>query len=344
MNKAGLVFAPGPQGGCDDFRVGGATVDYDAVSGLWRMWYYCRDKGFNGPPMLGTGRVALATSADGVRWERVQGGEALGSVFGPSENADDFDSLHVGLTDVTRDAGSWLMWYFGGNGETRACASPAIGSVAGLGLRCGVARSTDGVHWKRLRGNDATGALFDYPDDKLYAGWPNVFWDGKCYVLQYTAPEMDISHYSTFVKTSADALNWSPAGELQWADGLRDYETEGIVTRQVVVNPLAGGRRFLMIYTALDAQHQRAIAAADSDDGMVWYQLYDEPIFRVGKKGAWDDLGVAANRLVVAHNQIYFYYYGFQTLADAEGMRGIGLATCPVGDLRRLTRAADEAT
>ena len=69
MDKSGLVFAAGPPGGCDDFRVGGATVDFDAIGGTWRMWYYCRDRAFDGPPMFGTGRIALATSPDGVHWE-----------------------------------------------------------------------------------------------------------------------------------------------------------------------------------------------------------------------------------------------------------------------------------
>jgi hypothetical protein len=340
VQKTGLVFYAGPEGGCDDFRVGGATVDYDAVTGLWRMWYYCRDRGFQGPPMFGTGRIALATSRDGIDWTRVRGSAELGSVFAPSDNPEDFDSLHVGLTDITRDAGSWLMWYFGGSNEERTCLSPAIGTVAGLGLRCGVARSTDGVNWERLRGAETSGALFDYAPDRLYAGWPNAFWDGARYVLQYTAPTMDISQYATFVMTSADAVDWSLAGELSWAGQPRDYESGGIVTRQVLQNPLPGGRRFLMIYTALDAHHGRSIAAADSDDGLVWHQLYDEPIFRVGEKGAWDDLGVAANRLVAAGDRLHFYYYGFQTLADDAGMRGIGLATCPPGDLRYLQRYA----
>jgi len=338
LDTTGLVFSAGPEGGCDDFRVGGATVDYDAVTGVWRMWYYCRDRAFDGPPMFGTGRIALARSDDGVHWHRVQGDEALGSVFAPAVSPDDFDSLHVGLTDVTRDAGGWLMWYFGGSSESRRCEAPSIGTVTGLGLRCGVARSTDGIAWQRIRGPESNGALFDYPTDKLYAGWPNAFWDGQRYVLQYTAPEMDISHYSTFVRTSTDAVNWVQAGEIGWAGSLREYESEGIVTRQVLANPLPGGRRFLMIYTAVNTQHRRSIAAAESDDGLNWHQLYDEPVFHVGTSGAWDDLGVAANRLVVSRGRLYFYYYGFQTLADDDGMRGIGLATCPVGDLRRLGR------
>jgi hypothetical protein len=46
---------------------------------------------------------------------------------------------------------------------------------------------------------------------------------------------------------------------------------------------------------------------------------------------------VAANRLVAVGGQLYFYYYGFQTLGS-DGLRGIGLATAPLGDLRELTR------
>ena len=108
MTMDGLVLPLGPAGRCDDFRVGGAVVDHDALSGLWRMWYYCRDKSFYGPPTLGSGRVALATSADGVYWQRIDGPEALGAVFAPSPETMDFDSLHVGLTDVSRGAGEWL--------------------------------------------------------------------------------------------------------------------------------------------------------------------------------------------------------------------------------------------
>ena len=111
-----------------------------------------------------------------------------------------------------------------------------------------------------------------------------------------------------------------------------------MVTRQVLANPLPGGRRFLMVYTATDAAHRRSIAAADSDDGRVWHRLYEDPIFTIGAADAWDSLGVAATRLVVANGRLFFYYYGFQSLGNDAGRRGIGLATAPIGDLRALRR------
>ncbi len=334
---SGLVLAPGPEGRCDDFRVGGAVVDHDAVSGLWRMWYYCRDHDMGGPPPLGSGRIALATSADGIDWQRVDGPEPCGAVFAPSGVAGDFDALHVGLTDVTRGAGEWLMWYFGGGTEVRTSTNPAIGQMAGIGMRPGLARSRDGVTWTRVRGPAGGGGLVDFSAQQLYASWPNVFWDGRRFVMQLTVPSLDIADYETEVHVSDDGVRWTPLGPIAFSGGRWDWNRGGMVTRQVLLNPLPGGRRWLMVYTGLDAHHGRSIAAADSDDGLLWHHLGHGPFFTTGPKGAWDDFGVAANRLVAAGDRLHLYYYGFQTLG-ADGLRGIGLATGPVDDLRALRR------
>ncbi|WP_439534793.1 hypothetical protein, partial [Polymorphobacter sp.] len=251
--RLGLVLAPGPAGRCDDFRVGGAVVDHDPLSGLWRMWYYCRDRTMAGPPPLGSGRIALATSRDGVRWTRFDGDEAGGAVFAPSGVAGDFDALHVGLTDVTRGAGEWLMWYFAGGDDVRTSTNKAIGAMAGIGMRPGLARSPDGVHWTRVRGKAGGGGLIDYAADRLYASWPNVFWDGRRFVMQLTVPSLDIADYDTDVFVSDDGIDWTPLGPLQWAAGRWDWNRGGMVTRQVLANPLRTGRRWLMIYTGLDA-------------------------------------------------------------------------------------------
>lgn len=335
----GRILAPGPAGRCDDFRVGGAVVDHDAVNGLWRMWYYCRDTAMAGPPALGSGRIALATSRDGIAWDRVSGPEARGAVLAPSAVPDDFDSLHVGLTDVSRGAGEWLMWYFGGNAELRTSTKPVIGTQAGLGMRPGLARSRDGIHWQRVRGRTPTGALVDFTGDQLYASWPNSFWDGRRFLMQLTAPTIDMARFATLVLASDDALAWTPLGELCWADGARPWDVGGLVTRQVLANPLPGGRRWLMIYTGLDAAHARSIAAAESDDGLDWHHVGDGPVFGVGAPGSWDAFGVAANRLVAVGGRLYLYYYGFQSLVG-DGLRGIGLATAPVDDLFALRRHA----
>lgn len=331
MTDLGLILEAGPAGRCDDARLGGAIVDHDAISGLWRMWYYCRDRTFDGPPTLGTGRVAHARSTDGIHWQRFDGPGALGSVFEPSADPTAFDSMHVGLTDVTRGAGEWLMWYFGADATPRDTI--AFGPVPGLGMRPGLARSPDGIHWERVGG-----ALLDLPRDRIYRAWPNVAHDGVNQWLYLTEATPDLGRFDTSMWRSTSGRDWVSEGWLLWADGMRDYDVGGMVTRQVLPNPLPGGRRFLMVYTGIDTQHRRSIAAAESDDARVWHRLYDEPIFTVGGAGDWDSLGVAATRLVVADGRLFFYYYGFQSLGNDAGRRGIGLATAPLGDLRALRR------
>lgn len=338
QSSPGMILPPGPHGRCDDYRLGGATVDRDPDSGVWRMWYYCRDRAFAGPATLGTGRIALATSRNGIDWSRFDGPLTGGAVMEPCADERAFDALHIGITDILRREDRWIMAYFGGNRTPRSCTNPAIGTMVGLGMRCGLAQSEDGVHWRRMAGPDSTGALFDFAPDQLYAAWPNLFHDGERYVLQYTAPTMDLGLFRTFVATSADCREWEQLGPLQWADAPQPHDAGGIVTRQVLPNPLPGQKRFLMVYTAVDASHGRSIAAAHSDDGLVWSRLYGEPFFSVGASGEWDCMGVAANRLVAARDRLFFYYYGFQSLGNDDGTRGIGLATGPVGDLRQLRR------
>jgi hypothetical protein len=339
MIMDGFVFGPGPEGRCDEMRVGGGVVDYDAVGDQWRLWCYCRDRALHerAPKTLGSGRIALATSPDGVTWTRVEGPLTGGSVFEPSDDPAAFDSLHVGLTDMSRGAGEWLMWYFGGDASLRATTSP-LGAVVGLGLRPGLARSADGVNWRRVKGPTPSGALFDHDEDHTYAGWPNVFHDGARFVMQYSAPDRALDLYTTLTAVSDDGVHWRQTGPLRWADGPKPWDCTGIITRQVLPNPLPEGGRFLMIYTGTNAEHARSIAAAHSDDGLSWTHLYDGPVFGVGEASAWDSTGVAATRLVPARGRLHLYYYGFQSLADNGLPRGIGLAVNDDLDLRRLVR------
>ena len=339
MKRQGLILEPGPVGRCDDYRLGGAIVRRDPVRDIWRMWYYCRDGNFEGPSTLGTGYIAYALSEDGIQWKRQEGSSTLGSVFAPSKIPDDFDSLHIGLTDISKPDEDWLMWYFGGDTTPK---SLILGgreqSVPGIGMSIGLARSVDGHNWSRVRGKKLNGAQIDNAKEAVYAAWPNVIHLGEQILLQYTAPEKDLSFFHTRISKSEDGHNWTALGSIQWAQAPSPHMAGGIVTRQVIENPIPGGRRFLMVFTAVDAHHNRSIAAADSEDGLLWYELYKEPVFSVGDADAWDCLGVAANSLVVHDGQIFFYYYGFQSLGADNGARGIGLATCPVGDLRRLQR------
>jgi hypothetical protein len=336
----GLVLAPGPHGRCDDFRVGGAVVHHDPADGRWWMWYYCRNHEYDrpAPQTLGSGRIALATSADGIAWERVDGPLELGSVMIPAAAPDRFDCGHIGLTDVTRDDAGWRMWYFGGALDVVRTGKPLLGDMPGLAMRIGQALSTDGTTWRRVPGRQADGALFDILPDELYAAWPNAIPQGHRTLLQYTAPTHDMDAYRTRVVAVAPDGAVTRLGDLQWLDGASSYDVGGIVTRHVIASPLPGTTGWVMIYTALDAEHGRSIGIAGSEDGIGWRHLTDRPILVPGSPGDWDDCGVAANRLVVAGDRLYLYYYGFRSLTATDAPRGIGLAIADIADPFRFRR------
>lgn len=333
----GLVLGPGPAGRCDDRRVGGAVVERDG-SGQWRMWYYCRDAAYArpAPATLGSGRIALAVSQDGVAWRRIDGSDEAGAVLAPASDPAAFDHGHVGLTDVVRDADGWSMFTFGGGPGIVRTGLPALGDVPGLAMRCGLAWSNDGFRWRRVAGHGPGGALFDILPDEIYAAWPNAVSLRGRMLLQYTAPTRDMAAFRTRVVALATDRRVERLGDLVWLDGPMAHDSGGIVTRHVIPDPLDGAG-WLMAYTALDRDHRRTIALARSDDGLTWRHA-GGPVLRPGAPGAWDDFGVAANRLVVVATRLHLYYYGFRSLTAPDGPRGIGLAVAPVADERAFRR------
>ncbi len=339
---AGLVIGPGPKGRCDDDKVGIGTPLFDAPTNRWLLWYYCRDRQFpkGVAPTLGSGRIALATSRDGVLWERTSGPGAGGSVMGPATDPDDFDGLHIGNTDVTFANGSYWLWYFGGN---HVPAKTAEGDVTGLAMLPGLARSTDGIAWQKVRGPGRGGALFDERPGDIFASWTNGAWDGGRFIMWYTATDAALEVFRTYVAYSADGAAWTQAGPITMAGTACGFDGLGIMTRHVQANPFQPGPRWLMLYTALDSapdrKLKRSIAAATSDDGLTWTRMFDAPIFESADAGAWDGGGVAGPQLVVTKTELRLYYFGFPTYDRQAALpKGVGLAVAMGNDLRGFRR------
>jgi hypothetical protein len=338
----GLVLGPGPAGRCDDAKVGIGVPLWDATARRWILWYYCRgqDAPAELPPTLGTHRIAVAVSADGIEWNRLTGLGRGGAILEPSPRREDFDSLHIGLTDVTFADGRYFMWYFGGDHEH--LATP-VGRTAGLRMRPGLAISTDGMVWSKVRGPGPGGAAVDTRDG-LYSAWHNgLHADGKLYMYTSVA-KTDLSRWDTWIYTSTDhGRTWNVGEPLRWLDQSPGYDGAGELTRSIISNPLDTGHRWLMVYTALDGSaarfQRRSHAVAVSDDARSWRRLYDKPIFEIGDESAWDGGGVAAPHLHRVGETWRLYYYGFpRPEHDRRLPKGVGLAVSTAPDLRHFTR------
>jgi hypothetical protein len=343
----GFILGRGAAGRCDDAANGNPIVKWHPGERCWWMWYYCRDRAWprDVAPALGTGRMALAKSADGIRWERFDGPLTGGAIMEPAADPDAFDCTHIGSGDISFHEGEWILWYFGGDStvprEIAGQATPPNYHFKGYRCRPGVARSRDGIQWHRVPGTATGGAALEV-GDYIYGAFPNSVHDGRRFLLYCTMLAPALLYWETHVAESTDLIHWRPLGPLRWETEPAIWESGGSVTRHIIPNPDSTGPRWLMTYTAVDARvshYPRMIAAAVSDDGLLWRRLYDEPILHPGPLDAWDGGGTAYPHLVPMGSGLHLYYYGFRhPLSPYDPARGIGLARSEDGDLRHFRK------
>ena len=159
--------------------------------------------------------IALATSQDGITWER------RGVVLAPGRKGD-WDGLLVGRPSVLYEDGTFKMWYDG-----RADLPP--GPLAGDAPTSprsrrfvGYATSRDGIRWTKHPKNPVFGQD---------AGGVDVVRHGSNYVMVYE------SHEGTKVATSPDGLTWRDRGLWVPRSG-GEFDRNGHVTPML----LAGDR------------------------------------------------------------------------------------------------------
>lgn len=349
LSNPGFILGRGPDGWCDEAKNGGAVVRWHPEDRKWWMWYYARDTKFpeGVAPAFGTGRIALAKSDDGIHWARFKGPLEGGAIMSWSDDPNAFDSTHVASGDVLYHNGEWILWYFGGDTTTPVELGghpvPESYQYKGYRIRPGVARSKDGLNWSRVKGTATGGASIDIGDN-IYGAFSNGIHDGDRYLMYYSTLSPKIFYWETRVAESKDLVNWNDLGLLKWGTGPAQWELGGSNTRHILPNPDPKGRRWLMLYTALDSRfplYPRVVGAAESDDGITWWRKYDDPIMYMGPLNSFDSGGVSYPQMVVRDDgQLYLYYYGFASRSNkVPPSRGIGLAISESGDLREFRRA-----
>jgi len=342
----GRVLGPGPIGWWDSERVSCPRV-LRAPDGTWRMWYYGRDATFDRAIVLPSGRSGLATSKDGIHWERVRGPLTMGAVLDPSESIERFDSGHVGITDVHHDAGGYTAWHLGGS---RRPGNMAGRSVVGFPLRPGRVSSPDGLHWTRYDGPYA-GALIDVgaPDsfDPFVVGWPQVLReDDGSWKLYYQTLNPGTG-FMVCLAVSPDGDKWEKIGPVFKRGAAGDFDEAGPATRQVIKR----GREYLMFYEATNNARHFSIGLARSDDGVNWVRIRGPQeggsvlAHAPAGSGNWDEAGVGTPWVVEdARGGYHLYFVGVSTpppgvtAGELSVVHQIGLALSDGDDLTRWRR------
>lgn len=174
------VLTPGPTGSFDAQQILSPEVHFDGR--LYRMWYTGQSDRQH-PSGIVTYQIGLATSTDGVTWQRANGGEPV-LTHGPAGAPDE---VQAATPCVLREGDGWRMWY--------AAWAPHTNHTI-----C-VARSDDGVHWTREN------------DGKPVEGLQPPIAYGHCvtrvgdeYLMLYMALEATRHLYAA---RSDDGLHWT---------------------------------------------------------------------------------------------------------------------------------------
>ena len=299
----------------------------------WKMWYYGNNGNWSDGTVgfLPTGTSGLAESADGVRWTKIDGLRADGSVFGPAENdVDAWDGLHTGVGDVIReDDGSLLMFYFGGGGK-------AANGYRGLAMQIGRARSVDGGRsWTRCgSGADGAGPVLEArAEEGLFASWPRILRYDDEWVMLYHA--FNGTHWRAFSATSTDAgLSWADRRLALDAGPAGAFDETGVGTRSVIKR----GDDVLMVYEGVDgggtfSGTHRLGAATSSDGGRTWARVGDGQAIvapGIAPLGAWTAQVVGTPYLVADGETLRLYHCAKQ---NSETNMSIGLLVSESGDV-----------
>ncbi|KAJ1637894.1 hypothetical protein T492DRAFT_271469 [Pavlovales sp. CCMP2436] len=305
--RAGLVLAPSSASSFEDKILGGMCVRrFLSDDGeKWYMWYSARGADFDPEVVsLSTGRIGLATSSDGVSWNRE------GAVL--TENKDEwffFDTTHVGIGDVqvmssqsekTGGVGMYWCYYFGGDATRKRDDGPK-----GESMSIGLAMSSDGIHWGRVEGEHPNGAIL-IPDeneaqfDSAFVGWPQVVIHAELdYILYYHTIDVKSGKYVVAAARGKDAVQFSKVGPVLEAGPPGSFDARGAGARHIIEPRIEGSPRYLMFYEAIDDEGTHSIGLATSKDGLQWDKVGDGPAFAPSTEfGAWDGGAVGRPNVV----------------------------------------------
>jgi predicted GH43/DUF377 family glycosyl hydrolase len=278
----------GAPGGWDDGDVAKPCV-LQLEDDSYLMWYTGRDGS--------TSRIGLATSTDGVTWQK----HSANPIF-DTGTPGSWDASAVSDPHVLRDGTRFLMYYTGRGASSRSV---------------GLATSSDGVSWSRSAANPVltpvpAGSAWD--DEEVLAPW--VLRDGASYAMWYTGlgDYLAIGHAS-----STDGMSWSRL----LSPVLHPQVLEALTFSPCVI---LNGLSYRIWYAALHETpgggvFPGVIDFAQSVDGIEW--TAHRTVLSPGAPSSWDENAVRAPCVLDDGNRRRMWYEG----EDATGSSAIGFAT-----------------
>jgi predicted GH43/DUF377 family glycosyl hydrolase len=154
------VLNLGPNWSWEEMAVVPNSVIFDGT--IYKMWY----AGFTDSWTI---RIGLATSSDGINWDKDTSNPVL-----PLGELGEWDDEQVYTADVRFDGTMYQMWYMGYDGIT---------------YRIGYASSSDGIKWHKYNSNPVLNLGPSGLWDDRGVAHPRVIFDGTTYHMWYAGDD-----------------------------------------------------------------------------------------------------------------------------------------------------------
>jgi len=303
----GVLLARGPQGAFDATHAKYPSVL--KVGTQWMMWYNGRaDNAF-------TGSIGLATSADGLKWTKVNDGKPVFAHGAPGTP----DETKVDHPAVLRFDGRFHMWYTAGD--------------AGSRYQIGHAVSEDGYRWQRQNaGRPVLGPGKKGKFDDQVVLHPAVVRDdtGLLHIwYNGVGPQkvFEVGH-----ATSRDGIHWqrqndgNPVLTAGRVDGSREeyvYNVMVLLEDGVYRMWYSSARSFKL--NGRNGWNGSAIVYAESRDGTHWTRDTVHTLVS-GDAGSDDAYACFAPYVVRRQDGLWMYY----SMGASYQRYQVGFAKCPL--------------
>jgi predicted GH43/DUF377 family glycosyl hydrolase len=274
------VLTTGDEAMWDEYGVSmGAVLKFD---NQYHLWYNGRMS------EISNWQIGYAWSDDGINWTKYPFPVITYGTFG---NWDNYRRLGA----VIRVNDTLKMWFV----ATKDMP---------FEMQLGYAWSTDGISWhihpEPVLSNGQDGAWDDF---RIFE--PSVVYTGGEYHMWYSGYDDEDYTPKIGYASSVDGIYWVKDVE---NNPVLEGGIEGSYIEEWVCFPnvLRIDGMFKMWFSGHDVFEHYRIGYAESENGIEWDYITEEPVLTIGANETWDDIMVCHPSVMIDNNQYKMWYSG----------------------------------
>lgn len=275
------VLNTGDEASWDEHCVAsGPVIKFDD---LYHMWYNGRMS------EISNWQIGYASSDDGISWTKYPFPVIYYGQFGEWDNYRRVESI-IRVNDTLK------MWF------------SAYKEIP-FEMRIGYASSIDGISWE-IHPNPVLDIGQDGEWDDSFVYGPSVIYHNNEYLMWYTGNGGNDNPSRIGYASSDDGINWEKD---QVNNPVVETGPEGSYYESWLNHPcvIRNDGLFEMWFSGHDVFEHYRIGYANSEDGINWDYISEEPVLDIGASETWDDIAVYRPSVIIDDHQYKMWYSGY---------------------------------